>query len=200
MHGKRSRVRSVGHNREDVLKDVNVVRLIESLGGRFVLAHILQELVEDIQTGVGHIAHRVLESPDDRVQDELELSRRKAHESRETVIIHGLKHQVKVGTVLWVLFKVFVDHVERTLEDGIKDLGDVGCRVTFQFVDNGGHRREDFRLPSGGDGAVLIVAQDSVEEWRNKIVQNQIRVVGPRHPIRNELECLLLDQSHALDE
>ena len=60
----------------------------------------LKELVEDVETGVCHVPHGVLEGPDDGVEDELELLRRNGQEGREAVQIHSLRMDEKVKFVL----------------------------------------------------------------------------------------------------
>ena len=75
-----------------MLQDVGVVSLVEALrrlGPR--PRHVLQQLVEDVQAGVGHVPHRVLEGPDDGVQHQLELSRRNGEEGREAVVVDRLQ-------------------------------------------------------------------------------------------------------------
>ena len=83
-------MRAVCDNREDVLQYDGVVRLVEALGGRVMLGHVLQHLVENAQTGVSHVAHGVLEGPDDGVQHQLELCRGYAEECFEAVGVDRL--------------------------------------------------------------------------------------------------------------
>jgi len=63
-----------------VLQHIGVVRLIEALSGRVVGRDVLQHLIQNAETGVRDVAHRVLECPDDRVQHQLELLRRNGQE------------------------------------------------------------------------------------------------------------------------
>ena len=52
-----------------MLQHVGVVRLVEALRGCVIRCHVLQHLIQDAQTGVGDISHRVLECPYDRVKN-----------------------------------------------------------------------------------------------------------------------------------
>ena len=47
--------------------------------------------MKNTEPGICHVAHGVLEGPDDGVQHELELLRRDGQEGREAVVIHSLK-------------------------------------------------------------------------------------------------------------
>ena len=107
MHGKAGGVRGVGHDGEHVLEDVRVVCLVEGLRRLVFLAgHVLQQLEEDVEPRVGDVAHRVLERPDDRVQNELKLRGGNVEEGGEAVQVHRLQHEEEVGPVLGVLLKV----------------------------------------------------------------------------------------------
>ena len=88
-----SSVWAVSDDREEVLQNVTVVGLVEALSSRVLLGHILQHGVQYTEPNVGHIAHGVLESPDHRVQDQLELSRGDVEESCNTK--HHVTDQVK---------------------------------------------------------------------------------------------------------
>ena len=200
VHGEGSRVGSVRDDGKDVLQDLYVVSLIERLSGLFVLTDVLQELVQDVQSRVGHVAHRVLEGPDDRVEHQFELFLRQAEEGREAVIVDGLQHQIKVGAVLGKLFKVLVDHVQRALEHRVEDFGHVGRGVTLQFVDYRRHGAEHFGLAGRRHAASLVVEEHGVEQRRDEVVQDHFGVVGSRHPVRDEFQRLFLDQSHAFDQ
>ena len=68
------RVGAVGDDGKEVLEDVGEVHLVEALRCSFLLGDVLQQGVHDVQAGVSHIAHGMLECPDNRVQDQLELS------------------------------------------------------------------------------------------------------------------------------
>ena len=126
VHGEAGGVRGVGHHGEHVLEDVRVVCLVEGLRRLVLLAgHVLQQLEEDVEPGVGDVAHRVLERPDDRVEDELELRGGNVEEGGETVQVDRLQHEEEIGPVFGVLLKVLVDHVQRALEDGVEYLGDL---------------------------------------------------------------------------
>ncbi len=83
-------MRRVRHDTEHVLEDVCVVSLVEGLGGFDFDGDVLQQLEQNIQSRVGDVAHRVLERPDDGVQDQLELGRRDAQEAIEAEQIDGL--------------------------------------------------------------------------------------------------------------
>lgn len=62
-----------------------------------------------------------------------------------------------------------VNHVQRALEDGVEDLGDLTGDVASQLVDNGRHGAEHLGL-SGGGNVALIVYEDGVEERRDKVL------------------------------
>lgn len=64
-----------------------------------------------------------------------------------------------------------VDHVEGALEDGVKDLGNLAGDVPAQFVDNGRHGAKDLGLAGGGN-VTLIVDEDSVQQWGDKVLSN----------------------------
>lgn len=115
-------MRRVGDHREDVLQDVAEVRLVEALGSGLLLGHVLQQRVEDLQTGVGHIPHRVFEGPNDGVQHQFELSGRDGEECWETVGVYSLEQVEKVGPVLRILFKVLggKTHTQRKKDFGLK--------------------------------------------------------------------------------
>ena len=92
VHGQAGRVGGVGDDAEHVLEDVGVVSLVEALRRlRTGAGHVLQELVEDAETRVGDVSHRVLKGPNDGVQDQLELSRRNGEKCSEAVIVDGLE-------------------------------------------------------------------------------------------------------------
>lgn len=71
-----------------------------------------------------------------------------------------------------VLFKIFIDHVERALKDGVEDLGHFTGDVVFQIVYDGRHRQQDFRLPRCRHCTSVVVQEDGVEQWRDKAFQN----------------------------
>jgi hypothetical protein len=73
-----------------VLQDVSEVSLVETLGRLVVSLHVLQQLVEDLQTCIRDIPHGVLERPDDGVQYQLELSWRDVEERGEAMVVHRL--------------------------------------------------------------------------------------------------------------
>lgn len=56
----------------------------------------------------------------------LEHLRRDFEESTEASLVNGLNKQEEVRPVLWELFKVLVDHLERAFEHGIENLGNLG--------------------------------------------------------------------------
>ena len=66
------------------------LNLIETLSCFWMIGHVLEKLVEDVEPGVGHVPHGVFESPDDGVEDELELLRGDAEEGGEAVSIDCL--------------------------------------------------------------------------------------------------------------
>jgi len=63
-----------------MLQYVDVVSLVEALCGTFHLSNVLQQLIENAQSSVGDMPHRVLQRPDDGVQHQLELCRRNGQE------------------------------------------------------------------------------------------------------------------------
>ena len=120
VHGQAGRVRRVRDHREHVLQDVGEVRLIEAGSSVFELLDVLEELEQNLQAGVGDVAHRVLERPDDAVEHELELGRGYAEEGGEAEVVDGLQEEEEVRSVFGVLFEVFVDHCERAFEHGVE--------------------------------------------------------------------------------
>lgn len=67
------------------------------------------------------------------------------------------------------LFKVFVDHFESALEDGIKDLGYFASDMRAQPIHNGGHCAEDFGLSRVRDRRPLVIQQNSIEKRRDEV-------------------------------
>lgn len=59
-----------------------------------------------IQTCVSHIPHCMLESPDDRVQNQFELGWSDGQKSWEALRGGSLKEVEEMGSVLWEFFKV----------------------------------------------------------------------------------------------
>lgn len=96
-----------------MLQDVTEISLVEALGGRLLLGHVLQQRVENLQAGVSHIPHSVLEGPYDGVQHQFELGGRDGEECGETVGVYSLEQVEKVGPVLRILFKVLVEKQQR---------------------------------------------------------------------------------------
>ena len=94
----------------------------------------------------------------------------------------------------------FVDHVEGAFEESVKNFRDLRRDGRLQLVDDRGHGREHFRFAGDGDGAPLVVEQDRVEQRRNEVVENHVGVVGPLDPAGDQLQRLLLDDAHALDQ
>lgn len=64
---------TISDDREKVLQDISEVGLVETLYSSLLSGDVLQQRVEDVQARVRHIAHGVLECPDDGVQHQLEL-------------------------------------------------------------------------------------------------------------------------------
>ena len=200
MHSERGRVRRVRDDREDVLQDLHVESLVETLRRLLVVLDILKEDVEYVEPSVADVAHRVLERPDDRVEHQLELVRRQAEQRREAVAVDGLQEQIEIGSVLWKLFEILADHVERALEHGVEDFGHVRRDVALELVDDRRHRAQHLRLARRRHTAPLVVEEHGVEQRGNEVVEHEFGVVGARHPVRNQLQSLLLDQAHALDQ
>jgi len=106
VHRQPGSVRRVRDNAEHVLQDVRVVRLVEGLRGVRLAGHVLEQLEEDAESGVGHVAHGVFERPDDGVQDQLELRSWDGEERSEAVVVDRLEHHEEVCAVLGELLKV----------------------------------------------------------------------------------------------
>lgn len=106
MHGESGSVRRIRDNAEHVLQDVRVVRLVEGLRRVRLTGHVLEQLEQDAESGVSHISHRVLEGPDDRVEDQLELRGRDGEEGCEAVVVDRLEHHEEVCAVFREFFKV----------------------------------------------------------------------------------------------
>ena len=82
---------TVGDNREYVLQDVGVVRLIKALGSCIIWCNVLQHLIQDTETRIRDVPHRVLECPYDRIKNQLELLRWDGQKC-----YHKLQHNVTV--------------------------------------------------------------------------------------------------------
>lgn len=63
----------------------------------------------------------MLERPNYAVQHQLELCGRYAEEGGETVIVNRLQKQEEIGTVVRILFEIFVDHRQRALENRVEN-------------------------------------------------------------------------------
>ena len=106
MHRQSCSMRCVRYDTEHVLQYVCVVCLVEGLCHFRVAGDVLQQLKQDVQSRVGHVTHCVLERPDDRIKDQLELGRRDRKERVEAIQVHCLKEYEEVRTVLGELFEV----------------------------------------------------------------------------------------------
>ena len=93
-----------------------------------------------------------------------------------------------------------VDHVQRALEDGVEDLGDLRGYRPLELVHHGGHGGEDLRLSGGRHRTPLVVEQHGVKQRRDEVFEDHVGVVGALDPARDELEGLLLDDAHRLYE
>lgn len=82
---------SVRHHREYMLQNIFEISVVEARSCLFVLFDVLHQSEQDLEAGVGHVSHRMLESPYDTVEDELELLGRYAEERRETMVVDGLE-------------------------------------------------------------------------------------------------------------
>lgn len=67
-----------------------------------------------LQTCVSHVPHRVLEGPDDGVQDQFELGRGDGQEGWEALGGGGLKEVEEMGSVFWEFFKVLTGKITRS--------------------------------------------------------------------------------------
>ena len=200
VHGKTGRVKGIRHDGKNVLQDFRVISFVEVVGGRLVLGHVLQELEKDLEAGVRNVSHGVLEGPDDGIEYQLELGGGNCKKRREGVVIHRLQQEEEIGSVVRKLFKVFVDHGKRALEEGVEDRRHRLNDVHLQLIDERGHRGEDFGFPRGWDARALVIQQHSVEQRRQETLHDERRIFGPTHPPGDELERLLLDDPHAFDE
>lgn len=85
----------VGNDVEDIAEEVEQILLVELIGNlRGRVGEVVDDLVRDyksatrspfkwrltVETSVRNIPHGVLEGPDDRIDDQLELRRRKFEE------------------------------------------------------------------------------------------------------------------------
>lgn len=160
-------------------------------------------------TRVSHVAHGVLESPDNGVQHQFELGWRDGQECREALGVDRLQQVEEVRPVLRVLLKVLqrnkhtqtnfsylrqcywlkhlqikrqnaplkltkphlINHIKGTFKNGIEYLGDFSGDVTSQFVDNGRHGTQNLWF-SGCWDIPLVVNQDSLQQWRDKVLSN----------------------------
>ena len=76
-----------------------------------------------VKTGLGDVTHRVLDSPDNAIHEQLELLLRDSEEGGEAVQVDGTEELEEADTVLGELGEVLVDHVERRFEHGVEDGG-----------------------------------------------------------------------------
>ena len=190
VHRQPRRVRGVRDHAEHVLQDVRVVpgheahhkrshifvflRLVETLRGLWMRGDILKQLEKDGEAGICHVPHGVLERPDDRVQDQLELLRWDAEEGGEAVGVDRLEKCEEVCPVLGVLLEVLVDHVQGALEHRVEDLGDLDGDVGLQLVHHRRHHRQDFWFSSTRHTAPLVIGQDSFQHGGDEIVENHL--------------------------
>lgn len=96
-------------------------------------------LKENSQSSVGDITHCMLKCPNDRVKDQFELSRRNIQKCFKAMHIDRLQKFVKVCTMLRIVLKVLINHVQCTLKDGIKDFRYFRCNNALQLIDNRCH-------------------------------------------------------------
>ena len=74
-----------------------------------------------VKTGLGDVTHRVLDSPDNAIHEQLELLLRDSEEGGEAVQVDSTEKLEEADTVFGELSEVLVDHVECRLEDSIQD-------------------------------------------------------------------------------
>ena len=86
----------------------------------------------------------------------LEHLRRDFEESAEASLVYSLNEQEEVRPVLWELFEVLINHLERALEHGVEDLWNLWCDHSFQTINDCGHCRENFRFSSCRDVRSVI--------------------------------------------
>lgn len=119
-------------------------------------------MIEDRESHVGHIAHRVLERPHNGVEHEFELKRGQLDDGFEAERVHRLKQLIETGAMLWIVFEVLIDHVQRALEHGVKDFRHLRRDGAAQLIYNSCHRAQHLGLPCRRHFTALIVEQHGV--------------------------------------
>lgn len=64
-----------------------------------------------------------------------------------------------------------VDHVQRALKDGVKDLGDLGGDVASQLVDDGRHCAQHLGL-AGRRDVSLVVYEHGLQQGGHKVLRH----------------------------
>lgn len=67
--------------------------------------------------------------------------------------------------------RYLIDHTQRALKHGVKDLGDFSCDVDAQLVYDGCHGAEDLRLPGSRD-VPLVVDEHRLQQGGHKVLRH----------------------------
>lgn len=78
-----------------------------------------------IQTDFGNVSHRMLDSPDDGIHEQLELWWGQLEQCGKAGRIDGTHHFEETDSMLGVFRKVLVDHVQGGFEDGVQNRADL---------------------------------------------------------------------------
>lgn len=84
----------------------------------------MKYLVQNIQSSIGDIPHRVLKCPDNRIENEFELCWRNIQECSETVLVDSFQEFVEMRAMLRIILEILVYHVQCTFEDSVKYIED----------------------------------------------------------------------------
>ena len=99
-----------GHDGEDLLHELEVVGLVE-LGGVVTAAEHEQQLEQQVEAGVRHIALGVAECPHDGIDDQLELARGHGEERGEARIGYRPQQVEELQPVLRIVLHM---HAQRS--------------------------------------------------------------------------------------
>lgn len=85
-----------------------------------------------VQTDFCDISHGVLDSPNDRVHEQLELRWWQLEQRRKARRIDGTHHLEEANSVLGILCEILVDHVQSRLEYCVEDGADLRSQERLQ--------------------------------------------------------------------
>lgn len=111
-----------------------------------------------------------------------------------------LQQLIECHPVLWEILEILLDHIQRTLEHGVKDLRYLRRDAHFQFANDGRHCAQHLGFTCLRHLASLIVQQDGIEQRRYETVNDHIIVVRSHHPFGDQDERFLFNYVHRLDQ